>query len=583
MNTAERKIVNILANTDFTNQRELSRASGCSLGAVNHALKNLQQAQWLDANMALTDRARAEIDARKPKNAILLAAGFGMRMVPINLETPKAFLEVHGERLIERAIRQLHEAGIHEIYVVVGFMKEQFEYLIDEFGVELIVNPAYATSNNLHSLALAAEHLDNSYIVLSDIWCRENPFRSRELHSWYLVSDAISPTSQFRVNRDMELVHTPENGNTILGTCYLLREDSRRVAQRIREMDRDPGYAQAFWEESLLEKGRLTVDARVVPADSAVELNTYEQLRELDGTSAQLKSHVLQVAAQTLHCSLSEITNIQALKKGMTNRSFLFVCRQIPYIMRIPGEGTDRLINRREEAAVYDIIRDRNICDEILYINPDTGYKISKFLPGARCCDAYDPEDVKKCMARLRSFHAMKLKVDHSFDLFGKIEFYESLWEGRPSVYRDYQQTKEHVFSLRPYIDAHAGERILTHIDAVPHNFLFCRGERGEEEVRLIDWEYAGMQDPHLDLAMFCIYALYDRAHVDALIDSYFTEGCSRETRLKIYCYLAVGGLLWSNWCEYKHHLGVEFGEYSLRQYRYAKDYYRIFREESTK
>lgn len=64
---------------------------------------------------------------------------------------------------------------------------------------------------------------------------------------------------------------------------------------------------------------------------------------------------------------------------------------------------------------------------------------------------------------------------------------------------------------------------------------------------------------------------------------AYFTEGCSDETRTKIYCYIAACGLLWSNWCEYKRNLGVEFGEYSLRQYRYAKDYYRIVQEELKK
>ena len=88
------------------------------------------------------------------------------------------------------------------------------------------------------------------------------------------------------------------------------------------------------------------------------------------------------------------------------------------------------------------------------------------------------------------------------------------------------------------------------------------------------------MQDPHVDVAMFCIYSLYNKRQVDRLIAAYFTEGCSDETRIKIYCYIAACGLLWSNWCEYKRNLGVEFGEYSLRQYRYAKDYYKIVKEE---
>lgn len=250
--------------------------------------------------------------------------------------------------------------------------------------------------------------------------------------------------------------------------------------------------------------------------------------------------------------------------------------------MRIPGEGTDQLINRRQEAAVYQAIDGKRICDDIAYINPENGYKITEFLEGARVCDPLNYEDIKKCMKRLRGFHEMKLKVNHEFDVFGQIVFYETLWEGTPSIYKDYEKTKANVLSLKPYIDAHTKEKVLTHIDAVPDNFLFVEKD-GKEDIRLIDWEYAGMQDPHVDVAMFCIYSLYNKRQVDRLISAYFTEGCDDATRIKIYCYIAACGLLWSNWCEYKRNLGVEFGEYSLRQYRYAKDYYRIVQEELKK
>jgi thiamine kinase-like enzyme len=179
-------------------------------------------------------------------------------------------------------------------------------------------------------------------------------------------------------------------------------------------------------------------------------------------------------------------------------------------------------------------------------------------------------------MEKLRSFHQKKLKVPHRFDIFGQIEFYESLWEGQSSVYRDYSKTKEQVLSLQSFVESVAEPECLTHIDAVPDNFLFVTDDRGVEEIRLIDWEYAGMQDPHVDIAMFCIYALYDREQVDRLIDIYFEEDCPAVVRTKIYAYIAACGLLWSNWCEYKRNLGVEFGEYSICQYRYAKDYYRI-------
>lgn len=581
MNNSKQDILNNLIKEPFINQRILAAQTGHSLGIVNRSLKELISEGYLDEEIRPTEKALREAKEKAPKNAIILAAGFGMRMVPINTETPKGLLEIKGERLIECTIRQLHEVGITEIYIVVGFMKEQYEYLIDEYGVDLIVAPDYASKNNLHSLKTAADHLSNSYIIPCDIWCEKNPYSRNELYSWYMVSDLVDDDSTVRVNRKQELVVQKEQagGNAMIGICYLLETEAEIVRERLEELGRDSRYDGAFWEETLYRKDRMIVTARVVHAADAVEINTYEQLREIDSDSSQLQTDAIQVICEALGAQQNEVTNITVLKKGMTNRSFLFSCKDKKYIMRIPGEGTDQLINRRQEAAVYQTIAGRRICDEIAYINPENGYKITEYLEGARVCDAENEEDLQKCMKKLREFHGQKLRVDHSFDLFGQMEYYESLWEGTPSAYKDYEKTKAHVLQLKDYIEANAGEWVLTHIDAVPDNFLFVE-ENGKEEIRLIDWEYAGMQDPHVDIAMFCIYSLYKKEQVDHLIDLYFEGNCDDRTRIKIYCYIAVCGLLWSNWCEYKRKLGVEFGEYSLRQYRYAKDYYKIVQQE---
>ena len=264
----------------------------------------------------------------------------------------------------------------------------------------------------------------------------------------------------------------------------------------------------------------------------------------------------------------------------MTNRSFLFSVKGSKYIMRIPGEGTDQLINRKEEAEVFETISGKGLCDDPVYINPENGYKITKFLHNVRTCDCENDEDLKLCMAKLRAFHEMNLQVSHKFDIFAQMDFYETLWEGTPSVFHDYEETKKHVLSLKDYVDSLDKAYSLTHIDAVPDNFLFFTPE-GEtsEQLQLTDWEYSGMQDPHVDIAMFCIYSLYSKQQCDHLIDLYFNNGCDNKTRAKIYCYISMCGLLWSNWCEFKRKLGVEFGEYSLRQYRFAKDYYKYAKE----
>ena len=575
MNRQEQDILNILAGGTFSGQRELAEESGYSLGVVNRCLRSLTETGYVRADGTLTQNGQALLAENRPRRAVILAAGFGMRMVPINTETPKGLLQVHGERLIDRLIRQLHQALIRDIRVVVGFLKEQYEYLIDEFGVELVVNPDYARKNNLHTVDRVRSALSDCYVVPCDLYCTENPFRAHEFYSWYMVSEAPAPDSTVRVNRKQALIPVSENGNRMIGICYLTADDGRKVSEKVHALCLDSRMDGAFWEEALYAEGKMLPAARVVPEEQVVEINTYEQLRELDGDSDQLQNDAIGTICRVFDASPRDITHITVLKKGMTNRSFLFTCRGKQYIMRIPGEGTDRLIDRRQEAAVYGAIRDLSLCDDVYYIDPANGYKITAFLENARVCDPENPNDVRRCMAFLRKFHERRLHVGHSFDIFGQIEFYEQLWKGNPSVYADYRRTKEQILSLRPYIEAHAGEKVLTHIDAVPDNFLLTG-----DDIRLIDWEYAGEQDPHVDIAMFAIYALYDRAQIDALIDAYFPEGCPGETRLKIYCYVAACGLLWSNWCEYKRQLGVEFGEYSLRQYRYAKDFYRIFRAE---
>ncbi len=270
MNIQQSDILNSLILEPFINQRILAEVSGHSLGVVNRCLKELIKDGYVTENIQLTEKAILEFKTKKPKNAIILAAGYGMRMVPINMETPKALLEVNGERLIERLIKQLHEVGIKEIYVVVGFMKEEFEYLIDAYGVELVVNSEYAGKNNLHSLKLVLDYLSNTYVVPCDIWCDQNPFRKHELYSWYMVSDLVDNESDVRVNRKMELIKVSDKsgGNTMIGISYLLEQDAKIVRERTLELSNQVENDESFWEDALYchskYKEQMIVTARVV-------------------------------------------------------------------------------------------------------------------------------------------------------------------------------------------------------------------------------------------------------------------------------------------------------------------------------
>ncbi len=581
MNRYEADVLTALIDAGTANQRTLSAKTGYSLGVINRSLKNLRDEGLIGLDNGITSKAADLIGSSRPEHAIILAAGYGMRMVPINMEMPKGLLKVKGQRLIERTIEQLHEAGITSISVVVGFLMEQYEYLIDKYGVELIYNSEYSVRNNLHSLRHASKELSNSYVIPCDVWCEENPYSKTEFYSWYMVSDKQIPNSDVRITRDLQITRSDDgNGARMIGIAYINSDLAPKLKERLEEMSAIPAYDNSFWEAALFAL-KEKVCARIVRDDAAVEINTYEQLREFDSNSNHLQSEAIATIADVLDADPCDITDIEILKKGMTNRSFIFTCRNRRYIMRIPGEGTDLLIDRYHEADVYKAISGRGFCDDPVYLEPSKGYKIIRYLDNVRSLDPESGFDLIRGMALLKKFHDSRIKVGHKFDIFGQIEYYEKLWDGRSSCYGDYQTTKENVFSLKDFIEENSGEYCLTHIDAVPDNFLFYSSESGEEKLQLTDWEYSGMQDPHVDLAMFSIYSFYSKSQVDDLIEIYFLGKCPDMTRIKIYCYVAACGLLWSNWCEFKRSLGVDFGEYSLRQYRYAKDFYRIAMKES--
>ena len=575
MNAIDYEILKAICTNNVKNQRSLSQITGFSLGKINKSISLLKKSGYLDVNLQPTATTEALIDTLKPRSAIILAAGRGLRMIPLCKDVSKALLEVNGEILIERLIQQLHDVGVFEIYVVVGYKKELFEYLIDKYHVNLVVNPHFDNRNNLFSLSLTSRHIHNSYIIPCDLYCHENPFSTIETYSWYMVASQENAKSSFSINRNHELIAacTGQDSAKEIGIAYIGMDQAEYVAARIAELQKPENYT-APWTISTMEGKKSVLSAKIVIPESIHEINTYDDLVQIDPYSESLNSEYINIICQSLKIEREDISHVKAQKAGMTNQSFLFECKGNQYIFRIPGEGTNQLINRRQEYNVYQQIKNKNLCDEIVYINPENGYKITKYMDCARNCHPQNLAEVEMCMQSLRNFHEMNLSVDHHFDIFEQILYYEKI-RNCPSVYADYDKTKQSVFQLKRYIDNQKKRKCLCHIDSVYDNFIFSNGH-----IYLIDWEYAGMQDPHVDIAMFAIYALYDKAHVDMLIDFYFQNTCDQSTRLKIYCYIAACGLLWSNWCEYKASLGETFGEYSLCQYRYAKDFYRLVKEE---
>lgn len=280
--------------------------------------------------------------------------------------------------------------------------------------------------------------------------------------------------------------------------------------------------------------------------------------------------HILEVIQSVFNIKNNDI-ELTPLKQGMTNDSFIFSINNERYIIRVPGANTEKIINRHQEFEVYQAIKGESFVEPVVYIDRDKGYKISKFIENSHTVNPKDWNEINACLKRLKEFHNQSYRVEHYFDVFEHINYYESLMPN-DSKYEDYKETKKSIESLEPIIENLVKDWTLCHIDAVCDNFLVTENQ----DVYLIDFEYAAMQDPDLDVAMFIVYSLFDRQEIDRIIDIYFEHQVTPLKRYKIYSYIAMVGLLWSNWCEAKQDKELLNSSYAQQQYNYAKTFYQI-------
>ena len=568
-------------------QRRLAKRLGMSLGKVNQLIREGIMTELLcnvEGQYVVSTAGEEALEPYRVDNAIILAAGFGSRFVPFTYDTPKGLLKVKGQPMIERQIEQLHESGITDITIVVGYLKEKFDYLIDKYGVELIFNPEYAVKNNFVSVYYALEKLKNTYLLVSDHWMEESVFHAWEPNSRLCCSYYKGLTKEWGVTtgargRITRIETTGENTWALNGPAYFTAEVSRRLGELTREAYARPGTDDLYWEDILAANLKeLEVYISKQAAGNVREFESLDDIRGFDESYAlETDNAVMLKIAETFGVPQAGITGIRPLKEGMTNQSFVFNIGSDAYVFRLPGAGTADLISRASEKENYRLVEPLGLADEIVYFDGETGVKISKFYEGARVVDAENDGELKRAMDLLAKIHKAGIESDHRFDVAEMIDFYEGLAKGKESIlFSDYDEVRKRADELLAFRERLAVPEILCHIDYVYANILWLP----DGSVRVIDWEYSGAADPVIDVAMFSIYSYFSRERADLALSYYIGRAPEREESARLYMYMALAGFLWAIWCQYKQGLGEEFGEYPLIQYRYMKDFYKILKEE---
>lgn len=268
---------------------------------------------------------------------------------------------------------------------------------------------------------------------------------------------------------------------------------------------------------------------------------------------------------------MEKVLAVTPMKKGLTNDSFRVETDGGDYVLRFNGAGTEQLVNRAAEAAVYEVIGAYGFGETVLHISAEGGHKLTRYLPGVRTVHPRCWREVELAMAELRRLHTAELSVAHAYSICEEIRRYERCLQGLRVSPRGGLSVERYAF-LQSFVERHGKKPVLTHIDAISDNFLLDAKDR----VTLIDWEYAAMADPDWDLAMFAIYAGYEEEDVSHLLALYL-RGEETEVSVaylhKIYAMMALGGYLWGLWSTYKRACGATFHGYEERQYAYAEKY----------
>ena len=252
-------------------------------------LINLESGGYV-LNGKLTAKAYHELEPYKVKRAIIMAAGFGSRMVPVTLTTPKTLVRVNGTRFIDTIIKELIRNDINDIIIVRGYLKNKFdELLVDYPFIKFIDNNLYDKENNISSAIKALDYIDNTYICESDFLVTgHDVIKKYQYESNYLGSKVLSTDDWcFDVDRNDIISNYRKSGTNCVqafGISYWNKTDSKLLRQSLLEMYSSDDNKQKFWEMCIFEdyKERFSIKCRYVNFNSIKEIDSFDELVEID-------------------------------------------------------------------------------------------------------------------------------------------------------------------------------------------------------------------------------------------------------------------------------------------------------------
>ena len=282
----------LLTSSKKMSQRELSECTSYSLGTINQVMKELAGEDLIEDGV-VTEAGKEAMEPYRVKRAILMAAGFGSRMVPVTLNTPKPLVRVHGVRIMDRLIDACLAAGIEEIYVVRGYLAEQFDQLLYKYPmVKFIENPAYNEANSISSFLVARELLCNAYVFESDLLLHNPAIIKKYNYMSNMLGIKKERTDDFCFKVKNKIIVDEVMGGEgddiwqVVGVAYWDNDAGQHLVKDLVDVYEAPGGKERYWEMVPLvyKKENYNVEVRECKEEDIVEIDSFKELKQIDKT-----------------------------------------------------------------------------------------------------------------------------------------------------------------------------------------------------------------------------------------------------------------------------------------------------------
>ena len=492
-----------------------------------------------------------------------------------------------GECLVERTLRILREIGYTRIFLVVGYRAELFERFNAD-DVTVLINKEYEFTSSMGSLSIVKDLVDEDFLLLEGDTFYEKKL-IEELHSSpYSLCLAMTEETGSgdecyvetkldfvsKITKDRHRVCNVEG--ELIGALKLSQEVFCRMLQ-LYERSTNPYLNYEYLLMDVTEiierpviRFRNLIWGDVDTLDDFKRLKnvTYRTLCRKENPFDQdnLVSYLKEIfpAEDVVDAEIIQIG-------GMSNKNFKVIFKGKEYVLRVPGNGSDGMVDRTNEEFNAIEACKMGVNPTIRYFNPQTGIKFADFIVNAETLNAATiqrHDNMRKVADIYRKVHNSHVRLKNEFNIFQEIQKYETLLlRANAVMYVGWEEVKTKVMALEDYLNNLGVKLCACHNDAVPENFI--KSEDGT--LYLIDWEYSGVNDPMADFAALFLESDFSTENQDFVLRHYYQGNIPPNTFEKIRCYMILWDYLWAQWTVIKEACGDDFGTYGIDRFNRAK------------